>query len=90
MICLPAFIAGVCLSKKTTTNLRGEHETKTCTFSSGMLRDRIGMDKGYGQSLRVAEAINGAQVNFMGENSLCAQQITTLSLEDPCIFICID
>lgn len=66
--------------QKTTTDLHGEHETKTCMFSSEMLRDRIGMDTEYGQSLCVAEAIRGARVNFMGKNSLCAQQITTLSV----------
>lgn len=64
--------------QKTTTDLHGEHETKTCVFSSEMLRDRIGKDKEYEQSLCVAEEIKGARVNFMGKNSLCAQQITTL------------
>lgn len=54
------------------TNSCGKHETKTCTFGSEMLHDRIGMKKEYGQSLWVAEAIKGAQVNFMGENGLCA------------------
>lgn len=45
-----------------------------------MLYDRIGMNKEYEQSLRVAEAIKGARVNFMGENSLCAQQMVAIQM----------